>query len=123
MALQIFRARSLLWFFAGKVHAILQRSWEYRVKGRDYFDFVWYIARGVPCHLSHLEHRLRQSGGWLEDSPLGPEDLVKRLSTRFEDLDVEAARKDVLPFLKDVDQVALWSKEFFQSLLPRLTLT
>lgn len=106
--------------FAGKLHAILQRSWQTRVKGRDFFDFVWYVGRGVPCHLSHLEARLRQSGGWVEERPMGRGDLISRLQARFELLDVEAACQDVSPFLKDPAMLALWSRDFFVSLLAKL---
>jgi predicted nucleotidyltransferase component of viral defense system len=63
--------------FAGKLHAILQRAWQSgRIKGRDYYDFVWYIAQGTPVRLSHLQERLRQTGGWPEDKQLSQTDLV-----------------------------------------------
>lgn len=105
--------------FAGKLHAILQRNWKTRVKGRDYYDFVWYLARGIPVRLAHLEQRLKQSGGWAQ-GPLRQFDLLELLRTKFEQLDIEAAKKDVLPFLKDTSSVDLWSRDFFISLLPRL---
>lgn len=105
--------------FAGKLHAVIQRKWKNRVKGRDYYDFVWYVARDVPVRLSHLEQRLRQSGGWSEGTLRQP-DLLALLQRKFAELDVEAAKKDVLPFLKDPAAVELWSREFFESLLFRL---
>jgi predicted nucleotidyltransferase component of viral defense system len=105
--------------FAGKLHAVLQRKWKNRVKGRDYYDFVWYVARDVPVRLTHLEQRLRQSGAW-DRGELRLKDLVRLLSERFEELDVELAKKDVLPFLRDPAAVELWSRDFFLSLLPRL---
>lgn len=108
------------YLFAGKIHAILQRAWKQRVKGRDYFDFVWYIARGIPCHLEHLEMRLWQSGGWLEARALEESDLVSALEVQFKSLDLQAAKRDVTPFLKDPDQIALWSNDFFLSLLSSL---
>jgi len=106
--------------FAGKLHAILQRSWKGRVKGRDYYDFVWYVARDVPVHLSHLEQRLRQSGGWSEVRPMQASDLLALLEEKLNEVDIETAKKDVLPFLQDSAAVALWSRDFFTSLLPRL---
>ncbi len=106
--------------FAGKLHAILHRGWKTRVKGRDYFDFVWYVGRGVPCHLSHLEMRLRQSGWWTSKETMSENDLKAALAERFESLNVDAAREDVVPFLKDLDATAMWSPGFFTSLLPRL---
>ncbi len=106
--------------FAGKLHAVLQRNWKGRVKGRDYYDYVWYIARDTPVHLCHLEQRLRQSGGYTSKKVLQHADLLELLRKKFSTVDVEAAKKDVLPFLRDPAAVALWSRDFFESLLPRL---
>jgi len=107
--------------FAGKIHAVLQRAWQKgRVKGRDYYDFVWYVGRATPVRLTHLEQRLRQTGGWTADAPMTREDLLRLLEINFAEVDIALAKKDVLPFLKDPDAVAIWSKEFFLSLLPRL---
>lgn len=50
--------------FAGKLHAVLCRGWKSRVKGRDFYDFVWYVGRGIQPNLEHLEVRMRQSGHW-----------------------------------------------------------
>ena len=106
--------------FAGKIHAMLQRNWRSRVKGRDFYDFVWYVARSTPCHLAHLEQRLRQSGGWSGLQSMQPADLLALLEARFAQLDVEAARQDVLPFVRDPAAVQLWSRDFFCSLLGRI---
>lgn len=106
--------------FAGKIHALLMRRWGRRVKGRDYYDFVWYISRGVPVRLKHLEARLRQSGGWTASNALDKKALLELLKRRFADLDVVAAKRDVEPFLKDNAAVALWSRDFFDSLLEKL---
>jgi len=48
--------------FAGKLHAILCRSWKNRVKGRDFYDYVWYLARGTAVNIEHLRHRMFQAG-------------------------------------------------------------
>jgi Nucleotidyl transferase AbiEii toxin, Type IV TA system len=106
--------------FAGKLHAILERNWKNRVKGRDYYDYVWYIARDIPVHLNHLEQRLRQSGGWSGNETLQLSNLVALLRKKFATVDFESAKKDVLPFVKDPASVQLWSQDFFESLLPRL---
>ncbi|MBI2335145.1 MAG: nucleotidyl transferase AbiEii/AbiGii toxin family protein [Deltaproteobacteria bacterium] len=106
--------------FAGKIHAILMRNWKSRVKGRDYYDFVWYLARQVPVRLKHLEARLRQSGGWGQKKALNQEMLQTLLKEKFNSLDIAAAKRDVEPFLKDRAAVALWSRGFFIDLLERL---
>ncbi len=48
------------------------------------------------------------------------EDILDLLEQRFLNLDVESARKDILPFIKDHEAVAIWSRDFFLSLLSRL---
>jgi hypothetical protein len=106
--------------FAGKLHAILQRKWAGRVKGRDFYDFVWYIGREIPVHLYHLEQRLRQSGGWTETRPMTQSDLNTMLENKFRELDLDAAKADVRKFLRDPASLEIWSQEFFISLLPRL---
>ena len=106
--------------FAGKLHALLQRNWTGRVKGRDYYDFVWYVSRGIPVRLSHLEQRLRQSGGWTIKKQMRQSDLLDLLQEKLAELDVNAAKKGVSPFLRDSSAINIWSREFFQSLLPRL---
>lgn len=106
--------------FAGKIHALLMRNWKVRVKGRDYYDFVWYMARKIPVRLKHLEARLRQSGGWTSKKVLTPEALQALLNKKFDGLDVPAARRDVEPFLRDKAATALWSKDFFTGLAARL---
>jgi hypothetical protein len=84
------------------------------------YDFVWFVGRAVPVHLSHLEQRPRQSGGWTVKRRMKQSDLVDLLEQRFSALNLAAAKKNVKPFLRDPAAVELWSKEFFQSLIPRL---
>lgn len=105
---------------AGKVHAILCRHWKHRVKGRDFYDFVWYLGKETPVNLAHLQKRMEQTGHWQDDQILDEAGLKTRLRQRFEEVIFEQAKSDVLPFLKDADAVALWSGEFFTSLLDRL---
>lgn len=106
--------------FAGKLHAILQRKWKTRVKGRDYYDFVWYIAQKIPVRLGHLEQRLRQTEGWKGKEPLRLASVIELLKQKLSEVNIESAKEDVLTFIKDKDAVDLWSAEFFTSLLPQL---
>jgi hypothetical protein len=106
--------------FAGKLHAILCRNWKNRVKGRDFFDFIWYLGRGVPCHLAHLQSRMEQTGHWTSGAPMDEGSLKLRLSQRFAEVDFGQARDDVRPFVKDADALALWSREFFLGLVEQV---
>lgn len=115
------RLFSLPDLFAGKLHAVLARNWKARVKGRDFYDFLWYVGRGVACNTAHLEARLRQSGHWRQkDAALTHQGLCDLLAKRFAAVDFEQAKADVRPFLSDPDELVLWSREFFLDALPRL---
>ena len=48
--------------FAGKMHALLFREYKGWVKGRDWYDFLWFLGQKIPLALTHLEKRMRQSG-------------------------------------------------------------
>jgi hypothetical protein len=104
--------------FAGKLHAVLCRNWKSRVKGRDFFDLVWYVGRRIPLNLAHLEARMRQSGDWSLEMPLDADSLRKRLEERFASIDFDQAKEDIAPFLKDPRELSLWSERFFMDLIP-----
>lgn len=106
--------------FAGKIHALLCRPWQIRVKGRDWYDFVWYIARNTPVNLIHLRQRLIQSKAWDKRKKLSLEDLKKLLTDKINQVDFSNAKKDVLLFLNDPQSIELWSKAFFLELLEKI---
>lgn len=106
--------------FAGKMHALLCRGWKNRVKGRDWYDFVWYVGRGVRLNTRHLFERMVQSGHWQASEPLTSSALMDLLEKKIKMTDFNIAKEDVSPFLKDPAAIALWSKDFFIGLLPRL---
>lgn len=106
--------------FAGKLHAVLCRSWKTRVKGRDWYDFVWFVARKIPVHLAHLESRMRQSGHYKDPEALAYPKLVLLLKQKINLLDVKQAREDVMIFLKDPQATEIWSHEFFNALVDKL---
>lgn len=105
------------YLFAGKMHAILCRKWKTRVKGRDWYDFVWYVRNNSGLNLKHLEGRLKQSGHLLQNDVLDRKKFLKRISQQIEEVDFEKAKQDVLPFLKDPDSVKIWSRSFFREII------
>lgn len=111
---------SLPSLFAGKMHALLCRRWGNRVKGRDWFDLVWYVTQQIPLDLKHLSARLRQTGHWEKTEPISEEEFRCLLSERIDTLDVQAALKDVRPFLKRADSVEIWSSDFFKHIAERI---
>ena len=106
--------------FAGKMHALLFRNWKTRVKGRDWFDFEWYVRNGIPMNLSHFVIRARQSGHLQEEtlSEPGFRDLLER---RIDALDVAAAVNDVARFVRDVMVLKIWSRDYFRELARRVS--
>jgi predicted nucleotidyltransferase component of viral defense system len=106
--------------FAGKVHAVLCRRWKTRVKGRDWYDFVWYIRKGTPVNLSHLEERMKQTDDLPKGSRLTEDVLKKRLINRIDEVDFNVAKKDVIPLLKDPASVEVWSREFFKEVISQM---
>lgn len=106
--------------FAGKMHALLFRKWRNRVKGRDWYDFIWYAANHPELHLAHLEQRMRQTGHWKEDEPLTEASFKEMVADAIELLDVEQAKKDVYPFLRDPRVLDIWSADFFRAVASQL---
>jgi predicted nucleotidyltransferase component of viral defense system len=106
--------------FAGKMHAILCRRWKKRVKGRDWYDLVWYAANHPQLHLAHLEQRMRQSGHWKDQGRLTSEIFKQLLHRIIDKLDVDQARKEVEAFIRDRQSLAIWSREFFQDIAGRI---
>ncbi len=102
------------YLFAGKMHAILCRSWGKRVKGRDWYDLVWYVGRNQPVALKHLENRMKQTGHIEPDGLLTEDILKKKLQDRIMSTDFNNARTDVENLLKDPSSLELWSEEYFK---------
>ena len=107
--------------FAGKIHAVLCRNWTRRIKGRDLYDYVWYLSHDTPVNLFHLQKRLEQSDRWDSYKQLALQDTKNMLKERFSQLDFEAAKKDVIPFLSDASELDLWNAGFFQAITENLT--
>jgi len=114
------RIFSLPDLFAGKLHAILCRHWKSRVKGRDWYDLVWYVSKHPEFRLSHLEARMRQSGNYNEERPLSAEKLRGLLQDAVNKLDVAKARKEVSSFVRDHRTLDVWSREFFADVVLRV---
>ncbi|MCY2928308.1 MAG: nucleotidyl transferase AbiEii/AbiGii toxin family protein [Planctomycetota bacterium] len=106
--------------FAGKLHALLCREY---LKGRDWYDFIWYTARRTPVNHALLSTALDQQGPWRSggvqtDLPW----CQKQLRLRIRNTDWKQARDDVRRFLKPVDLPSLefWTREFFLAQLDKL---
>jgi predicted nucleotidyltransferase component of viral defense system len=99
--------------FAGKIHAILCRGWKNRVKGRDLYDYIFYLSQNAKVNLNHLKARIVQTGHFDDNEELTIEKLKEMLIEKFSNIDYLDAKEDVLPFIKDKTKLDIWSKEFF----------
>ena len=108
--------------FAGKMHALLFRNWKNRVKGRDWFDFEWYVRKSTSMNLSHFVVRAKQSGNF-QGGNLTEPDFRQLLHQRIDALDVVAARNDVSRFVKDVEALKIWSRDYFHELAKHMQIT
>jgi hypothetical protein len=114
------RTFSLPDFFAGKMHAVLCREWRSRIKGRDWYDLVWFAAYHPELHLAHLEQRMRQTEHWAGSAPLTAGDLRDLMARRVDGVDIDQIRREVEPFVKDAAALAIWTKEFFLDVASRI---
>ncbi|PNU21066.1 hypothetical protein C2E25_04505 [Geothermobacter hydrogeniphilus] len=109
--------------FAGKMHALLCRRWKNRVKGRDWYDLVWYCARYPELHLSHLEQRMRQSGHWTAQESLSEKAFRDILAETIDKVDIQQAKQEVLPFVRQPEALEVWSTEFFQEIAHKIVIS
>lgn len=100
--------------FAGKLHAALYRAWKTRVKGRDWYDLVWFLRRNIPLNSHYLEECMRANGELKMKENLSEDTVKKLLNKRLKEINLNAAKDDVRPFLRDPEQLDLWSVDFFQ---------
>ncbi len=101
--------------FAGKIHAVLCRNWKNHVKGRDFYDYLWYLSKDIPLNLKHLQHRMLQTGHLKPSEKLSAITLKQRLNERFVAVDFAQVISDVRPFVRDAQGLKLWSSDFFSS--------
>lgn len=100
--------------FAGKLHAFLFRKWKTRIKGRDFYDYVWYLKNNTPVRLAYLREKSIQSGHLHSEEELQTTDQLKKMITeRINSVNIEMAKQDVLPFIKNPKELDIWSKDFF----------
>lgn len=90
------------------------------LKGRDFYDYVFFLSIGAKVNLKNLKEKLVQSKFINEDYDLTINNLKLLLNERFENLDIDQAKQDVLPFIKDKSKIDLWSKEFFIAITQNL---
>ncbi len=106
--------------FAGKSHALLCREY---LKGRDWYDFVWYVGRKTQINYTFLTNACKQQGSWKgQDLQVTKEWILKEVTKKIESIDWEEAKKDVARFLRPaaLKSLEVWSREFFLDRVEKL---
>ncbi|MFA7084614.1 MAG: nucleotidyl transferase AbiEii/AbiGii toxin family protein [Arcobacteraceae bacterium] len=116
------RSMTLPNLYAGKMHDTLFRSWKTRVKGRDWFDFEWYVKNNTALNLEHLCQRMKDNGNF-EKEVLTKDEFAEILHAKIETLDVEQAINEVKGFVKDIRVFDFWSRDYFKLLASRVKFT
>ena len=106
--------------FSGKIHAVLCRSWKNRIKGRDLYDYVFFLQNKIPVNLRHLKARLIQSSYLANEDMFDIEMLKIMLKSHFSSIDYENAKKDISPFIDDINELSVWNKDFFIAITDNL---
>lgn len=98
--------------FAGKMHALVFRAWKNRVKGRDWYDFEFYVRHNIPLHFEHLQARIQQFNGLTIDQ----QQFLQMLRERITSADIRQVKADVQPFLRNQHELDIWSTDYFLQL-------
>ncbi|MBI2345381.1 MAG: nucleotidyl transferase AbiEii/AbiGii toxin family protein [Deltaproteobacteria bacterium] len=109
--------------FAGKSHALLCREY---LKGRDWYDFVWYAGRKPTVNYDFLAAALHQQGPWQGTRPqVTKEWYLDAMRKKIIGTDWNEAKNDVARFLKpnELRTLELWSAEFFLDRLAKIAET
>lgn len=109
---------SLPCLFAGKIHALVYRAWQRRVKGRDWYDFEWYVRKNIPLSFTHLRERIHEfTGEWLDQAA-----FMQQLNDKLANTSIDMVKKDVMPFIygRSPRELDFWSNEYFLELSSRI---
>jgi predicted nucleotidyltransferase component of viral defense system len=102
--------------YAGKMHALLFRKWKNRVKGRDWYDFEWYVRNKVSLDFNHLQQRAAQINS-ISENDFTKEMFKTLLKERILKTDINIVKNDVRPFIKNPAEMDIWSSDYFLQLV------
>jgi len=96
--------------FATKLHACFYRKF---TKGRDFYDFIWYMGRRVKPNYALLNNAIEQTQG--SSLRLNEDNFKEFLLKNIERIDFNQAKKDVERFLEDKGELKLFDKKLIKS--------
>lgn len=98
--------------FAGKMHALVFRNWRNRVKGRDWYDFEWYVRNSIPLDWVHLQERIKEFNG----EEMSQTKFVEELRHRLSSTSMDQVKADIKDFVIDPQELDIWSNDYFLQL-------
>ena len=102
--------------YAGKMHALTFRTWKNRVKGRDWYDFEWYVRNGVKLNFEHLRERIKE----FNSLNMTKQEFMECLKERLATTDINKVKQDVKPYIKDIHLLDIWSNDYFLQLVEKI---
>lgn len=110
------RCMTLPCLYAGKMHALAFRTWKTRVKGRDWYDFEWYVSNGIPLDYNHLRTRIKEFNGL----DLEQAEFIELLRERLGTADIDSVKADAIRFVENRAELDIWSNDYFLQLADRI---
>ena len=110
------RCVSLPCLYAGKMHALVFRNWKTRVKGRDWYDFEWYVRNGIELDYNHLRERIKEFNG----QTLEKEEFLSLLKERLASTSINLVKQDVERFVRNPNELKIWSNDYFLELAKKI---
>ncbi|MDR1644764.1 MAG: nucleotidyl transferase AbiEii/AbiGii toxin family protein [Tannerellaceae bacterium] len=107
--------------YARQMHAFLFRECENRVKGRDWYDFEWYVRNNIALNFEYLQQKMEQLNA-IAPHDFSVEHFKSRLKERILNTNMNAMKNDVCPFLKNPAEIDIWSCDYFLQLVDRIIL-
>lgn len=98
--------------YAGKMHALVYRAWQRRIKGRDWYDFEWYVRHQIPLDYTHLQERIYEFHG----ERIGQDEFMRQLREKLSTADIELVKQDVEGFIDNPKELDIWSNDYFLQL-------
>ncbi|MEO9257072.1 MAG: nucleotidyl transferase AbiEii/AbiGii toxin family protein [Crocinitomicaceae bacterium] len=105
--------------FAGKMHVLLFRKWQNRVKGRDWYDLEWYIKKGILLDVNHFLTRAKDTNDW-KDNNISNEQIIELLDAKIKSVSFSSIKEDVVKFIQNDDALNIWSPEYFKDLIEKI---
>lgn len=94
------------------MHALVYRAWQRRIKGRDWYDFEWYVRNQVPLDFKHLQERIREFSG----DEVSKEEFMAALREKLLSTDINLVKQDVLTYIENERELDIWSNDYFLQL-------